>query len=201
MKTDILNLLPEQYTGKEIVAEADIEKNETEISKTYTIARARLLNINQWHKYAGIISGKFQLVSKEGNEIERFPAEGDYVRIDIPGPGSDVGDGFDWVVIELIKEINEPVLQAVGFRVRPVPNPFSNEKAVAHFYTSEATSSFMIVKAGNVIRVEIVDSNLKPNHEGSSFTDKVRQLAIGVGAMSIFSKLQWQHLATGLINF
>ena len=201
MENDVLSLLPEQYTGKQIVAEADLEKNEAEILTIYVIARARLLNINQWHKYAGVISGKFQLVSKEGEEIERYPAEGDYIRIDIPGPGSDAGGGFDWVVIELIKEISNPALQAIGFRVRPVPNPFNNKEAVAHFYTAEATSAFMIIRTENVIRSEIVDSNLKPNNEGSSFADKVRQLAVGVGAMSIFSKLQWQHLAVGLINF
>ena len=132
--------------------------------------------------------------------MNREVEKGDYLRINIPGPGSKQGDGYDWVLVEELKEINKETLQSVGFRVRPTENPFSEKKETAHFYSKEATSTFIIIREYSTLISWIVDRNLLPNTDSSSVIDKVRDVVVGVSAIAGFSKVQWQGLADGLIE-
>jgi hypothetical protein len=97
MKTkDYTGIIPPNYTGKEIEAEAAIElKDNNEAKNFYVIAKERLLDVNQWHQVAGIISATFQLVDSNGKEVTRTAGKGDYIKVDIPGPGSKEGHGYD----------------------------------------------------------------------------------------------------------
>jgi hypothetical protein len=194
-------IVPEQYTGKEIKAEAAITfENVSEAQSAYDTAKEKLLNVNQWHHVAGIVSAHFQVCEASGNALERSVDKGDYIRIDIPGPGSSTGDGYDWVFVETVKEVEEAGLQSVGFRVRPAPNPRSDSKNIAHFYEATATSSFIVTREGTTLTASIIDHNTKPNDEGDSVMDKVRHITVGAGALSLFSKLQWNNLAKGIIK-
>ncbi|MBA2249672.1 MAG: hypothetical protein H0W12_05725 [Chitinophagaceae bacterium] len=164
-----------------------------------SLARERLLNVNNWHHVAGIISAAFQVTDKDGKAADRNIEKGDYVRIDIPGPGSKAGDGYDWVMTEELKEINDNEIQSIGFRVRPAANPLSDEKSIAHFYDDTATSNFIITRSGNKVTASIIDHNVQPNDETVSLTDKIRDTAVGMSAIGAFSKIQWQKLANGLV--
>lgn len=198
---DFTGILPAQYTGKEIQAEACVElEDDDEAQEFYSVVKERLLNVNNWHELAGIISATFQLFDPNGDQAVRKPEVGDYVRIDIPGPGSKAGDGYDWVCIEDMKEVTEKDVQSIGFRVRPSKNPGGREDTLAHFYSDEASSCFIITREGSKVSAWIVDRNLSPNDEPESLTDKIRDTAIGISAVGLFSKIQWQHLAAGLID-
>ena len=70
----------------------------------------------------------------------------------------------------------------------------------AHFYSKEATSSFIITRENSKVISWIIDRNLLPNTESESLADKVRDVAVGVSAIAGFSKVQWQGLADGLIE-
>jgi hypothetical protein len=61
-----------------------------------------MLRINNWHLYAGAGSAKFMLTNYLGNELLGFEATGLYFSIDLPVPGSDAGEGLEWVIIEKI---------------------------------------------------------------------------------------------------
>ena len=198
---DHTGIIPAQYTGRQIEATASVElKNENEATAFYEIVKARLLNVNNWHRVAGIISAKFQLVGVSGEELDRNIQTGDYLKINIPGPGSPAGDGYDWVCVEEIKEVAETNIQSIGIRVKPAPNPLGNKKVTAHFYSDEATSNFIITRENSNISAWIIDRNIKPNDQAESVIDKIRNSAAGIGAIGIFSKLQWQGLAEGLIK-
>ena len=145
-------------------------------------------------------SSDLQLVSAAGEELNRNLQMGDYFRIDIPGPGSSAGDGYDWVCVEEIKEVAETNNESIGIRVKPAPNPLRNKTVIAHFYSDEATSNFIITRENSRISAWIIDRNIKPNDQGESVIDKIRDSAAGAGAIGIFSKLQWQGLAEGLIK-
>jgi hypothetical protein len=100
-------LIPDQKKGRAITAEAGSKfQNAVQASVFYKEARKRLLFIHNWHKIAGKLSADFQLTNEEGNEVDRFGQKGDHFRIDITGPGSKAGDGFDWAKVEDIKEVN-----------------------------------------------------------------------------------------------
>lgn len=200
-QTDYTGIVPAQYTGNEIEAEASTDLNdENEAKIFYDVVKQRLLNVNNWHKLAGMISAKFQVIDKNGNEVDRNVEKGDYLKIDIPGPGSKEGDGYDWVSVEELKEINEGDIQSIGFGVRPGKNPFGKENETAHFYSNEATSNFIVTRKGKKMSAWIIDRNIKPNDNAQSLTDKIRDTAIGMGAIGLFSKLQWQSLAKGLVE-
>lgn len=200
-RRDYTGIVPPQYTGKEIEVTALLEKGDSESAKLfYNISRDRLLDVNNWHKLAGMISAKFQLIERTGDPINRKAKTGDYIRVDIPGPGPSAGNGYDWVSIEEIKDVEEEEIQSTGLRVRPAANPFGNKDETAHFYSKDATSNFIVTREGNIISAWIIDRNIKPNNEPTSTIDKIRDSAIGVTAMGIFSKIQWQGLADGLVK-
>ena len=140
------------------------------------------------------------VIDEKGEEVTRDVRKGDYLRINIPGPGSKEGDGYDWVLVEELKEINRGSLQSVGFRVRPTENPFGEKNETSHFYSKEATSSFIICRENAQLISWIVDRNLLPNTESGSLVDKVRDVVVGVSAIAGLSKVQWQQLADGLIE-
>jgi len=201
MKKDFTGIVPTQHTGEEIEAEASVEfDEENEAKKFYLIAKERLLNVNNWHKLAGIVSASFQLTDTSCKEIDRQVQKGDYLKIDIPGPGSKEGDGYDWVCIEELKEVSEANIQSIGFRVRPARNPSGEKNETAHFYSDESTSNFIVTREGKKITALIIDRNIKPNIHAQSLTDKIRDTAVGMSAIGMFSKIQWQNLAKEIIK-
>ena len=200
-QADFAGIVPDQYTGKEIKAECHVALSDESDAKTlFTQSKRRLLCVNNWHKIAGLISAHFQLLDANGKEVERNAEAGDYIRIDLPGPGSSEGDGYDWVCIEDLKELKDDNIETLGFRVRPSENPFGKKKETAHFYSSDATSSFIINRDGQKVSAIIIDRNVKPNDDTGSITDKIRHTTIAMGAIGLFSKLQRQSLAEGFIQ-
>ena len=198
---DYLGIVPPQTKGKEIEVHAAAElKNNIEAGIFYELAKQRLLNVNKWHETAGVGSAVFKAFNKNGNPVDRNIENGDYIRIDIPGPGSKAGKGYDWVLVEELKKISSGGVQSVGFRVRPVANPNGNAVDIAHFYNSSSTSNFTVTREANVVNAVIVDRNLQPNDDVESLTDKIRHTSVAMGAIGMFSKAQWQNLAEGIIE-
>lgn len=198
---DITGILPGQYTGKAIEVHSSVEMNNyQDAANFYQTVKERLLDVNHWHELAGVISAKFQLIDTEGSEVERAPQMGDYFKINIPGPGSKDGDGYDWACIEALKEVTDGDDQSIGLRVRPCPNPLGDSQNVAHFYSEESTCNFIIKQEGNSLHARIIDRNVKPNDLASSLMDKLRDSAVGVGAIIKFSELQWKNLVEGFMK-
>ena len=198
---DHIKILPPQFAGQEIEAEATIElKDEAAAIHLFDVAKKKLHDVNNWSMIAGTVTAEFQIIDEKGQEVDREVKKGDYLRINIPGPGSKEGDGYDWVLVEELKEISKGSVQSVGFRVRPTENPFSEKNETAHFYSKEATSSFIITRENSKLISWIIDRNLLPNTESGSLVDKVRDVVVGVSAIAGFSKVQWQGLANGLIE-
>lgn len=199
---DYLNLSPEQFTGKEIIAESIIEcVDEKTARHFFKIIGMRLLNVKEWHQLAGWPSAKFQAFDVNGNQVERLVQQGDYLRVDIPGPGSAEGHGYEWVKIESLKELNDSNIESIGFRVRPTAHPHEDQGEVAHFYDKVSTSSFIVTRKDASVAAMIIDRNIKPNDNVHSITGKLRNTPVALFAINMFSKAQWQHLASGLVTY
>jgi hypothetical protein len=168
----------------------------------FELAKERLLDVSHWHELSGDILAKFQLTDSSGRELSRKAREGDYFRINIPGPGNRAGEGYDWVHIEEIINAEDPSgpSEYVAMKVRPCSSPVNNEPSTAHFFKNIATSTFMVKRINNVISAEVHGRNEKPNMEALSIFDKMRNLIVGLGAMLGFSKVQWKSLVEGLIK-
>lgn len=191
------SILPENTTGIQTNTESSAEYDtEEEARKNFPLVMDKLFRVNEWHTLAGSSSADFQLRDKEGNEAERWVQAGDFISIDVPGPGSDTGEGHDWVEVEEINQQGD----SVEMRVRPASNPRNERKDTAHFFSEEATSTFMVKREGRKITAGVYGRNEKPNTAAEKITDAIRNTAVALGAISGFAKIQWKGLVNGLVR-
>lgn len=171
-----------------------------EARQFYKVAKQRLIEVNNWQKWAGAATAHFQLTDAEGNDVSRTVQEGDYFKIDIPGPGSLTGDGFDWVQVEKVQETNEENGEQIAIQVRPASNPNNKRSDVAHFFSDSASSSFIVKRDEKKVTASVHGRNEKPNTKAETLADKARNAAVATGAVAAFSKLQWKSLVNGLVK-
>ena len=100
--------------------------------------------------------------------------------------------------VEAIEEIHEGEDRCFTIRVRPAPSPVNDAPAVAHFFSDDATSSFVARLERKSVTAAVYGRNEKPNTKTDSFGDAARNIAIAGGAISGFSKVQWKSLVNGL---
>jgi hypothetical protein len=194
-------IIPEQQTGQAIYAESSVEMND-EMSAMifFEEVKKRLANVNNWHNVAGGLSARFQLVNTKGQTVERAVRKGDYFKIDIPGPGTHTGEGFDWVIVEEMESMSSQDEEFFAFRVRPTENPLNDNPDIAHFYSPESTSTFTVSRKSNKITAGIYDRNTKPNENADFTVDKIRDTVVAAAGLVTFSKIQWQRLTDGLLK-
>jgi len=193
-------IVPEHHEGKIIDTESSVEfDTEEEAKHFYSQVKDKLVHVNLWHQVAGALSAKFQLVDEKGKEVDRPVQQGDHFKIDIPGPGTQSGEGYDWVKVEEVKEINDGV-ESLGIRVRPCSNPLNEKADVAHFYSDSATSNFIVTREGTKVTASVYDRNTKPNDGAHNAIDTIRDKLVGTTAVSFFSKIQWSNLVKGLLK-
>ncbi|HVF82232.1 MAG TPA: hypothetical protein VM884_09870 [Flavisolibacter sp.] len=193
--------IPEHKDGTEVNVEDSLQlSDEQEAASFFKLVKERLVTINSWGKIAGALSANFTLTNEQGKEIDAFPKTGNYFKIDIPAPGIITGEGYDWVQIEEVKEEKDADSESVAIRVRPAPSPLNDKTDVAHFYTDEATSNFIVKREGTKVTAGVYGRNEKPNVKAETLIDKARNAIVGTGAVSGFSKLQWKALVSGLLE-
>lgn len=194
--------IPEQQEGLAVDVEDTVElATESEAVDFFRCVKNRLLNINAWHKYAGALSANFRLTDKEGNETQRLPQKDDYFKINIPAPGIKTGEGYDWVQVEEIAEQGAGAEEFISVRVRPASSPVNDNRDVAHFYTDDATSNFIVKRKGCKVTAGVYGRNEKPNVKAAdNLLDKLRNAVVGTGGVGGFSKLQWKALVNGLLS-
>ncbi|WP_044198665.1 hypothetical protein [Dyadobacter tibetensis] len=193
--------IPAQYDGKEIVAQTIRECETIEAAVAlFEVARLRLLDVNRWNELTNQPVTNFQITDRFGTPVDRTVEEGDCLRIDIPGPGTKSGDGRDWVMVELIKEYDAPNVKSVGIRVRPTTNPGKMDKATAHFYGPESTSTFTITQEGRQVTAAIYDKNLQINDTAENLGDDIRNKLVGIIGIGVYSHHQWKMLTEGLLD-
>lgn len=190
-------LIPPQEGGVQTNTESSTRLcGDKEAESFYQEVRGRLLDVNRWHELAGAATADFQLTDAEGKEVDRTARTGDHFRIRIPGPGSITGEGNDWVRIEAIEDRGD----ALAIRVRPATNPQNDRQDVAHFFSPDATSSFIVRREGDTVTAGVYGRNEKPNTDTETTIDKLRNAAVATGAITGFSKLQWKSLVNGLVK-
>ena len=189
----------EQGTSSDTFHSAECTTTE-EAVELFNKARKRLLNVNDWEKLTGVASADFQLTDAEGKQVHREVNKGDHFKINIPGPGTITGGGYDWVQVEEISETNEEENAEVYIKVRPASSPENNDSSVAHFFDDTATSTFLLKRSENKVTASVHGRNEKPNTTASNIIDKARNALVSAGAVTAFSKMQWSKLVKGIIE-
>src|SRR5687768_357046 len=104
MRTDMEDKIPGQEEGVQITAKTVATLNNSEEAEMlFRSAKEKLLHVNQWHDIAKGMSAEFRLIDASGKATAEVPQKEYYFKIDIPGPGSAAGKGYDWVRIEDIE--------------------------------------------------------------------------------------------------
>lgn len=195
------NQIPAQHTGGQLDTQAESRFPTTELAKAfYQIAQKRLLTPSGWAEICKVPLSTFSHTDEQGNVVERQVQTGDYLRIDIPGPGSHSGDGFDWVRIEKVEEEFTPDAEVTTLQARPAANPKSEDTSTAHFFTAMATSTFQVKRSGNTVYAEEHGRNELPNTDSPHLADQIRNTLIGWTAKIGLSYPQWKSLVKGIVD-
>ena len=196
------NSIPPQREGVQAdIIEMEIASDPQEAKLLFLKARERLFDIAHWGDISEGLSASFLLTDASGIRKEDFPEPGDHIRINIPGPGSEAGKGYDWVRVELVEDKRSGATDEEWsvMKVRPSEDP-TNREGVAHFLENQATSSFVIRRKDNTVSAEVHGRNEKPNTSAKKITDKIRNALVGTAAAAGVGKIQWQKLAKGLLK-
>jgi hypothetical protein len=203
MKTAI-ELLPLQETGRQTDFTHEQQYGSLEEAHTaFVKAAGRMLSVSNWHEYAGAGSAIFTLCNNQGEALEVMAEEGFFVSIDLPSPGSDAGDGLEWVIIEKLVSGGDAhsAEEFVLMTVRPVADPSKPAAEIAHFYKEVSTSTFVVRRDGLRLSAGAHGRNETPNNEEVGLHDKIRNTAIALMARVGLSGPQWQKLINGLLDF
>lgn len=193
--------IPSQHEGKHMNLRAKSSfENDRTAKVFYDIAKARLLNAYEWYDVAKIPAATFTLTDQRGEEIIRKMRKGDILRIDIPGPGASSGNGYDWVRVEDIVEEETKEGEFCLITLRPTSNPEHDDDEIAHFFKSMATSTLLVKRENLDVIAEYHGRNELVNTDTSKYTDKIRNIVVGLAAKLGLSFSQWKSLINGLIE-
>lgn len=195
------DLVPDQHSGAESNTTETLQlASGQDARRFFEIVSNRLMDVNSWDELAGQATANFRLFDRDGHPVSRLVREGDYVRIDIPGPGPSSGEGYDWVRVESIESIKQKEKEALMILVHPSNSPVNEKPGVAHFFSDEASSSFLVSRTGKEITAAVYGRNEKPNTETSGIVDKTRNALVATAAIGGFAKMQWSLLVKGLLK-
>ncbi len=166
----------------------------------FEVLKERFFSINRWNTICGKKLADFRLYDSYGQPVDRVPRTGDFIRIDIPGPGNTEAKGFDWVKITDILQEKDERSERILIICNPSASPQNDSSGIAHFYSSEATSTFLISCKANTLETAVYGRNESPNLK-TTFINTLRSLLIALGGMCGLSKIQWKSLTDGLLNF
>jgi hypothetical protein len=170
--------------------------DELSARQAFALSKEKLFDVNAWSQLPGI-SSTFQLYDRQGTiKQAKKPQPGDYIWIDLPGPLPK-----NWVqVVDLREEEN-----SASFTVSPSENPQeTNSESTGetqHFFTQEATSTFVVELHGTrLVAKEIGKDEAINNRSEEAGNRKLVNTLIAQGGWAFFQKVQWQKLTDYLVH-
>jgi hypothetical protein len=199
----ISEIIPKQLTGDQTGVTSKLKLNTRhDALLLFQAAVKRLLDINNWQKICGGSGAEFRLTDEKGEPIDGLnPKTGNLIRIKLPATQTKGGDGFDWFRIEEFEE-NKSLLsdsEFFGFRVHPVESPETSTGNSSHFYTNNATITFLIIRYSHTVFALEREKNEMAD-DSNSWINKIRNKLVAIAAKIGVSKQQWQKLVNGLLT-
>jgi hypothetical protein len=194
-------LVPQQNEGFEKdITHAVTAKTIEDAEDWFVDAKERLLDINNWEKYAPFLSIEFRLSDGQGKGLKRSARRHDHIRIDIPGSVSNTPGGFDWATIEAIEYDDYPDdgMETFALRIRPSEHPEYKIEGLMQQPLNEASSTFVIGRQGKNVFVTYHGRNelvygmaMAGDHDDAEMNS-----ACWLG----LSDTQWENLVKGLLK-
>lgn len=196
-----VEIVPPNQKGKALdVEETATCKSYEDAIVRYLIAYRRLLNPSVWPQVSKIPTLDIQLITASGEKLDRFLQVGDYLRIDIPGPGPSLGAGYDWMKVAALQEnFDLDADKSLAFKLEVSADPTGKDNRVAHFFERGASSSFVLKWKDKTLTVSYHGRNEVANNGSLPLTDKVRNSLITLSARARLSNTVWKSLVAGLL--
>ncbi len=192
--------IPAQLRGKKMDFSVRKSYNSSEeVIEAFHAARTRLLDINNWHVIAGSASATFKLVNLLGTTVAQYPKKGQYVKIDIPGPGSFIGGGYDWARITQLNDY--PMDNYIQITLQPATPPkkmAANE--TAHFFKATSSTNIEVKIVDHILYVNYYGRNEETNLQSKRFLENIRNAMVGFGAKLGLSYPQWKKIIQGILG-
>ena len=166
----------------------------------YKELQRRLVAVNEWHTFSEKIKAEFILVTPINDQPTDELKVGNLIKIDIPGPGSPSGSGFDWTEISKVETDDDEEFPYFAFTLKPCPAPDTKDDTVAHFYSKESSNTFIIRRIGTCIYVEVHGRNEIENTSDAPLLDIVRNKAVAIGSKFGIGSLNWMGFASALLE-
>lgn len=172
-------------------------ENAQEAELKYSILKERFFEINKWGTYSKESIAEFTLCDSSGNRINRSPIIGDYIKILLSEIKNPKTNDYQWVRIDMIDKTNP---NRIMIQCRPSKLP-GNEFAgkTVHFHSASTTSTFVISKGNDYVKMAIYGRNEKPN-QNTDIISSVKNLFIALGGMVGSSKIQWKQITDGMVS-
>ncbi|MCQ9633436.1 hypothetical protein MP477_00540 [Chryseobacterium sp. WG23] len=201
MKPKQIQGVPQQKSGGFHDTESRKQFEPALIPLKFEIVKKRFFSINKWKSYCGDAFAAFKLYDSNAIPIDREPLKGDFIRINIPGPGEAEAKGYDWVEITDICYYEDNSSESIMVTCKPSKDPENKKSShIAHFYSSKATSTFMIYRDSTYIKTAVYGRNESPNFN-AAFFDIIRNIMVAAGGMMGIAKIQWKQLTDGFLDF
>jgi hypothetical protein len=91
-------------------------------------------------------------------------------------------------------------VENLAMRLRPCRAPGKDTKEVAHFFTGNATSTFIVERRKNKIASFYHGRNEALNSGAEKMLDKVRNVIMGGTALAGVSEIQWSTLMKSFLK-
>ncbi|TDQ80014.1 hypothetical protein [Sphingobacterium yanglingense] len=193
--------IPQQITGKSLDCFETIDTASTvDAQQLFDKIKTKILQVNNWHQITGKASAEFAVMDEHGLDLKRSVQKGDYIRIDIPGPGLPSANGYDWVQVEAIREEFKEGTRRFSLTLRPSPDPSGDNTDTAHFFKQISSSSILLEQKENHLALHYAGRNEVVNTSNSAILDNLRNFMVGLGAKMGASFPQWRALIEGLAN-
>ncbi|MBO9659677.1 MAG: hypothetical protein J7527_12720 [Chitinophagaceae bacterium] len=193
-------LVPDQQKGKQVdLVERREFASAQDAELAFRRATGRLLRPQTWHELAGNASASFEVLKADAQKTEDPVEEFYFIRIDIPGPGSPAGEGYDWVRVERI-EGKDKKSDLVGIKLVPCANPVNDKETTAHFFEEGSSSTLIVELSGNVVEASYKGRNEVINNATGKVAENIRNTIVGAGAKAGLSEAQWQQLIKSFLE-
>ena len=161
----------------------------------------RLKAVNEWDSISEKIKTKFFLLDSSTYQPTTDLKVGNLIKIDIPGPGSPSGSGYDWTeIIDIQIGVENKENPFFAFTIKPCPAPNSDVDTVAHFYNRESTNTFIVRRIGTCLYAEVHGRNQIENTSDAPLLDIVRNKAVAIGSKFGIGSLNWIGFAGALLE-
>lgn len=191
--------VPQQQIGKSIDYSRELTlKDKYTAYQRYLIIVNNLMQVNHWKDIARGISAEFLIVNSQNEIQNRNIKKGDFIRINIPGPGLPSKAGYDWVEVTQMQVGLDGDNSKTVITLQPSADPTSQHNDIAHFYKHFSSSNILIQLKGNKIILKYAGRNEVINKDSKHLLDNLRNIIIGIAAKVGASFPQWKALIDGL---